>query len=255
MRKLFMVLVAVLALTATAVLALNVTAVQAADDVPAAKPVAEGQFKTLPDVALTNDPAQRAQFTVNMFFASCFMNFFKPEQIAPWADKYMNRLVPEDAASFLTSVSSKSGDVWFAQLPGGKRPESNDTVPGGEFVLVSEPGRCHVIGLGADEAAFHMAMKKFSDDAKKNMPGREITYAYRAKNKAKNGEPALNNNTSTIKIRQPKNGLVITIFGSSAQGKLHEVTSIITMFSNAKLADTGVKLPGPGERLKEPAGQ
>ncbi len=236
-----------------AVLALNATAVQAADDIPAAKPAAESQFKTLPDVALTNDPAQRAQFTVNMFFASCFVNFFNPDQIAPWADKYMNRLAAEDAASFLSSVSSKSGDVWFAQLPGGKRPESNDTVPGGEFVLVSEPGRCHVIGLGADEAAFHTAMKKFSDDATKNMPGREISYAYRAKSKAKKGAPELHNNTSSIKIRQPKNGLVITIFGSSTKGKLHEVTSIITMFSNAKLAETGVKLPGPGERLTEPA--
>lgn len=230
MRKLFMMLAVIAAMAATGA--------QAADEAAAAKEKAasEGQFKTLPDVALTNDPAQRAQFTVNMFFAGCFVNFFNPEKIAPWADKYMNRLVAEDAASFLAAVSAKTGDVWFAQLPGGKRPESNDTVPGGEFVLVNEQGRCHVIGLGTDEAAFHTAMKKFSDDAKKNMAGREIAYEYRAKSKAKNGKPAVPNNISAIKIRQPKNGLVVTVFGSSTKGGLHEVTSIITMFSNAKLA-------------------
>jgi hypothetical protein len=239
MRKLFMMLAVIAAMAATGA--------QAADDAAAAKEKAasEGQFKTLPDVALTNDPAQRAQFTVNMFFAGCFVNFFNPEKIAPWADKYMNRLVPEDAASFLTAVTAKTGDVWFAQLPGGKRPESNDVVPGGEFVLVTEPGRCHVIGLGTDEAAFHTAMKKFSDDAKKNMAGREISYEYRAKSKAKNGKPAVPNNISAVKIRQPKNGLVVTVFGSSTKGGLHEVTSIITMFSNARLPEAGEKPAAP----------
>lgn len=218
------------------VAALGATAAQAAED---------GKFRTVPDVALTNDPVQRAQFTVNMFFAACFVNFFNPERIAPWADKYMNRLTAEDAASFLTAVTAKTGDVWFAQLPGGKRPESNDTVPGGEFVLVNEPGRCHVIGLGTEEAAFHTAMKKFSDDAKKNMIGREISYEYRAKSKAKNGKPEVANNISSVRIRQPKNGLVVTVFGSSTKGGLHEVTSIITMFSNANLPAAGAKAPAP----------
>ncbi|MCC7037638.1 MAG: hypothetical protein IT560_10080 [Alphaproteobacteria bacterium] len=239
MRKLFMMLAVIAAMAATGA--------QAADDAAAAKEKAasEGQFKTLPDVALTNDPAQRAQFVLNMFFAGCFVNFFNPDRIAPWADKYMNRLTAEDAASFLTAVTAKTGDVWFAQLPGGKRPESNDVVPGGEFVLVTEPGRCHVIGLGTDEAAFHTAMKKFSDDAKKNMAGREISYEYRAKSKAKNGKPAVPNNISAVKIRQPKNGLVVTVFGSSTKGGLHEVTSIITMFSNARLPEAGEKPAAP----------
>lgn len=237
-----MMLAVTASLAATAVQAQTPSQAQGQEQAQAGD---EGKFRTLPDVTLTNDPAQRAQFVLNMFFAGCFVNFFNPDRIAPWADKYMNRLTAEDAASFLTAVTAKTGDVWFAQLPGGKRPESNDVVPGGEFVLVTEPGRCHVIGLGTDEAAFHTAMKKFSDDAKKNMAGREISYEYRAKSKAKNGKPAVPNNISAVKIRQPKNGLVVTVFGSSTKGGLHEVTSIITMFSNARLPEAGEKPAAP----------
>ncbi len=241
MRKLFMMLAIVAAMAGSAA--------QAAED---------GQFATVPDVKLTNDPAQRAQFVVNMFFAGCFMNFFNPERIPAWADQYMNVLVKEDAEPFLKAVSAKQGKVWYAAIPGGRRPMSNDVVAGGEFALVYEPGKCHIVGIGADEAAFHAALEKFSRDAKTHLKGREIAYDYRAKGEkskaadGKAGKP-VPNNTSLVTIRQPKNGVVVTIFGTSAPGKLQEVTSMITIFSNAKLPEAPKPLSDPEKVSKPPA--
>jgi hypothetical protein len=239
MRKLFMMLAVVAAMSG-----------------PAAQAAEDGKFATIPDVALTNDPVQRAQFVVNMFFASCFMNFFNPERIPEWADQYMNLVVDEDAAPFLKAVSAKEGKVWYAALPGGRRPMSNDVVPGGEFALVNEPGKCHIVGIGADEQAFHAALEKFSKDAKSHLKGREIAYDYRAKGEApkvkgKSAKPVVNN-TSFVTIHQPKNGVTVTIFGTSAPGKIQEVTSMITIFSNAKLPEPPKPLADP-DKVSKPA--
>ncbi len=233
--------------------------VSAANVAKAAEEAKDGSFATVPDVALTNDPAQRAQFVVNMFFAGCFMNYFNPERIPAWADQYMNVLVKEDAEPFLKAVSAKQGKVWYAAIPGGRRPMSNDVVPGGEFALVSEPGKCHIVGIGADEQAFHNALEKFAKDAKSHLKGREISYDYRAKGETsrtgdgKTGKP-VPNNTSFVTIRQPKNGIVVTIFGTSAPGKLQEVTSMITIFSNAKLPEAPKPLSDP-EKISKPVGK
>lgn len=224
MRKLFMMLAVVAAMAAAT-----------------AEAAEEAKISLPPEVVMTNDPAQRAQFVVNMFFASCFVNFFTPERIPEWADTYMNLLVPEDAAQFLKSVGAKEGRVWYAAIPASRKPVSAELVPGGEFALVSEPGKCHIVGLGADEVAFHAAIEKFSKDAKANMKGREIAYTYRAKGEAPRGGKPVVNNTSFVTIRQPKNGFVMTVFGTSAPGKLQEVTSMITVFSNAKLPEKPAK--------------
>lgn len=246
MRKLIMMLALVALLAAPAA--------QAADETKN-----DGSFATVPDVKLTNDPVQRAQFVVNMFFAGCFINYFNPERIPAWADQYMNVLVKEDAEPFLKAVSAKQGKVWYAAIPGGRRPLSNDVAPGGEFALVYEPGKCHIVGIGADEAAFHTALEKFSSDAKTHLKGREISYDYRAKgetSKTADGKPGkpVPNNTSLISIRQPKNGVVVTIFGTSAPGKLQEVTSMITIFSNAKIPALPKPVTDP-EKISKPPGK
>lgn len=217
---------------------LAVVATMTATTVQAAE---EAKISLPPEVAMTNDPVQRAQFVVNMFFASCFVNFFNPERIPEWADQYMTPLVPDDAAQFLKSVGAKDGKVWYAAIGASRKPISAELVPGGEFALVAEPGKCHVVGLGTDEVAFHAAIEKFSADAKANMKGREIAYNYRAKGEAPKGGKPVVNNTSFVTIRQPKNGFIMTVFGTSAPGKLQEVTSMITVFSNAKLPETPKK--------------
>lgn len=216
-------------------------AVAAAMAAPAAQAAEEKKISLPPETVMMNDPAQRAQFVVNMFFASCFVNFFNPERIPEWADTYMTPLVPDDAAQFLKSVGAKEGKVWYAAIPATRKPVSAELVPGGEFALVHEPGKCHVVGLGTDETAFHAAIEKFSQDARANMKGRDVAYIYRAKGETPKGGKPVVNNTSFVTILQPKNGFVMTVFGTSAPGKLQEVTSMITVFSNAKQPEAPAK--------------
>ncbi|HYD17835.1 MAG TPA: hypothetical protein VEF76_05105 [Patescibacteria group bacterium] len=185
-------------------------------------------YSIVPDKQLTLDPAARAQFTVNMFFAGCFRNFAHPRQIDDWAAHFMRPVASDKNAKFLKSVNASSGKVWYASIAGGQRPASKTRIEGGDFALIHENGRCHIIGFGTDEKAFHAAVKKFAEDARKNMVGRKVAYSYRVADKADRKTP---HNLSTVVISH-RAGLVLNVAASSAPGGLNDETAIITLFSN-----------------------
>lgn len=187
---------------------------------------------TIYDETITKDPAKRAEFIVKMFNNGCFRYYFERDEFIAWANQYLTEVPQSEAANYLGSVSAKEGRVWHANISGGKRPLRNDTVSGGEVVLILEKGgKCHTLGYGTDEKSLHDHLAAFAKEITQSMVDNKISYKYLPISADRSY------NRSEILIRLPGEKAVVYVFASSVSGGLNEHTASITIDSNLKMSE------------------
>jgi hypothetical protein len=170
------------------------------------------------------DPVLRSNLAVDMFASGCFHLFWDEKAQTAWLTKNFDSVPADKTAPYLKSVGAKQGTVWLTST------SEIGTGRSIEMAMVVEPDRrCHAIAYGTDEAGIHAAVKRFADDAKKNLPDQKVDHVY----KAKSGSTQLYDQ-SVVTITEPKSKAQTQIVVDTTPGGLRSETAIMSFYTNFK---------------------
>jgi hypothetical protein len=184
-----------------------------------------------PAFEISVDPVERAHFTVDIFRATCYDDFFDQQKIRDWAGGVLTPMSGTAKQVALDVIHADTGDVWSAKVPGDAHYNAGKP-SGGEIALVLEPsGRCHILSFGTDAKAIHQAMTDLSENLSKTMPDHKVDYKYA---KSDTAHPF---DESMIGVITPLNNPAardptMVILGDTAPGGMDDITAAISIYAN-----------------------